>query len=601
MKKKNRTVLFALGAAVCISLCGCGEDAKEPYGEPGGGGEKEPTATEAPARPTAAPDIIDPDIDVQVTDLDYSSEEALLGFVSGEWVLADKKSGEDMGVLTIAPDGSCEYRRAGAGSSCSGKLGFTQDYGKHTKGADWYTLDMEALPQEYSGGSDISESSSSGYFHIAQTIGQDYLYLEEAGNGASEVVYCVFGTADEYEVDTKWVFHRENEVTEIPGSVKQDQFFAMLWTNDENGLLLQRMDAVNFDTESEYTGYKYVGAVFTEAEYPEAVWYDLSDRADLSAMLDGKRFSEPYPAKIYAFYTDANGAVSRIADVREAGYGEYELAGRGQDISYEGRTFRCNGREYSLDELGVIGTNINGCEVVGDYAVIEAHINPHRSSYTIFDLRGAWPLESVVAGDLLIGRGIWDYFTSDMNSVCDREGNVIHLVDGTEIVGLSFTEDEEHIKVEYWKDDYETVYEDIIERPVSLNAPVYAFAEYRRQGTAAAWADFVKLAPEDALFMVMVNPPSDDAWDFYQPKAIEGGGLDTVYVVSLRDGTEFSFGTGDSVTLDKGGLEAYSLTVPEGGIRLTLSAVTADGRKAEWPVTMISGKDAVCWDFGVAE
>ncbi len=600
-KKKYGSALLALATAMCIGLCGCGEAAKVPEGEPSGGGEREATATAAPTKPAASPDIIDPDIDVQVTELDYSSGQSLLAFMSGEWILTDKSDGRDKGTLTIAPDGSCEYRRAGAGSSCSGTFGFTQDPYKHTKGENWYSLEFTELSPEYNGGGSITKASSSGYFHIAQTIGQDYLYLEEVGNGGGEVPFCIFDTADEVNFDVEWVLHRDNEVTEIQGSVKQDQFFAMLWTNDENGLLLQRMDAVGFDTESEFTGFKYEGAIFTEAEYPEAIRYELSDRADLSAMLDGKRFSSPYPAKIYAFYTDANGAVSMVADVREAPYGEYELASLAQDISYEGRTFRCNGMEYSLDELGVIGNAISGCETMGDYAIIEAHINPHRSSFTIFDMRGAWPLESVVAGQLLIGRGIWDYFTSDMNAVSDSEGNVIHLVEGTEIAGLSFTEDEEHIKVEYWKDDYGTVYEDIIERPVSMNAPVYAYADYRRQGTAASWAEFKKLAPEDALFMVMVNPPSDDAWDFYQPILIETGGLDTVYVVSLRDGTEFSFGTGDSEVLDKGELAAYRLTVPEGVVQLTLTAVSADGSKVEWPVFMINGKEGGCWEFAVAE
>ena len=106
----------------------------------------------------------------------------------------------------------------------------------------------------------------------------------------------------------------------------------------------------------------------------------------------------------------------------------------------------------------------------------------------------------------------------------------------------------------------------------------------------------MEYAPDDALFMVMVNPFYDDAWDFFQPEFIDDGS-DIVYVVALADDLQFSFGDDTYITLPKGGIHAYALTVPEGGPSYYLTASTPDGREATWPVAIISGKDDIRWKF----
>ena len=97
--------------------------------------------------------------------------------------------------------------------------------------------------------------------------------------------------------------------------------------------------------------------------------------------------------------------------------------------------------------------------------------------------------------------------------------------------------------------------------------------------------------------MIMINPPSDDSWDFYQPEMIDGvQGLDYVYVVALHDDTFVNLGSEEGIILDKGQIHCYSLTVPEAGTSITIHAETDDGESI-WPVGMISGKEDIRFTF----
>lgn len=603
MKKKLiRTMLIALGTAMCIGMSGCEDSGKKPRGPIGEAGEDDNvTPTEAEPTPTPSPDIIDPDIDVHPEEIDYKSEKDLLDFLSGQWYLADRYTGEDYGIFNIRPDGSVEYFSMDGKDACEGQMGFTNHTAKWSGGFDMYEMSFSEVPKEYNGGDDVFLTGSKGFFHIAQSRGTDYLYLEEIGNGGSELVYSVFRSPYVGSPEMSWVLHRDNEVTETGGERTDTVFYAMLWNNnDNNELLLQQMDMLRYETENEYTGFRYGSGVFEDGDHTDAVWYEVKDGADLSTVLYESAFYAAYPGRIYSVTVDSNGKVEKVAEVEHAGYGEYEVMPASQNITYSGINFSCNGIDYTLEDLGNVGNSIQDVTVMGDYAIIEAHLNPHRSIYTVYNMRLRWPTETIVGAALLFGDEIWDYFYADMNTVYGGEGNAIYEADGTEIKALSFTDDEQHIKVEYWKDDVTTVYEEIIDRPEVLNAPTFAYREFRRHQNAENWAKFMEYAPEDAVFMVMVNPPSDDVWDFYQPKKIGDGGSDVVYVIALQDETGVGFGGGESITLDKGQMTNYSLTVPEGAPEYTIYAVapgkTGD-KKAEWPVWTISGKDPINWMF----
>ncbi len=608
MKKFGKSAALILGTAMCIGLCGgCTDKGNDPRGLIDEDGRKEDSPSEtveiSPTPADIEPVIVEPDPGVRAVQIDRTSKQDILDFLSGEWTLIEEKSGKELGIFTIGADGSCEYRRNGVKDVCTMTLDLKQDHGHHVAGLDQFELSIKEMPGAYTGADagEVYPVGSKGYLHIAQSAGADYLYMEETGNGASEFAYFVFNDPDSYDADMKWIFSRNNEVTETEGAETADLFYAMLWANSDNGVLLQKMDAVSFDAEQEYTGYRYTGAVFDESHYPEAVWYGVTDDPEISLVFDDAWHTSVYPAKIYMIGTDDYGNVSCIEEVDGAAYGEYMLASGEQDISYEGTTFKCNGFEYELEELGNVGNMIMDCTVIDDNAVIEAHLNPHRSIYTIFNMRSMWPTETISAGQLLFGDDIWDYFSSDMNAVFDRENNLIHEVDGTEIVGLSFTDDGKQIKVEYWKDDSGKVYEDYIDRPGCLNAPVYAFANYKRVRTVASWRDYMSYAPEGALFMVMVNPPSDDVWDFHQPMPVGDGGTDSVYVISLQDDTTFTVSGSDAVILNKGDILHYNITVPEGMAQYIIYAATADGRYADWPVETLSGKEPLKWAFASAQ
>ena len=595
-KRKIQTLVYAMGAAMLIGMSGCSPEGNDPRGMIDTVTEDEdPTPT--PEDEVDVPPVIDDISELKPEKLDYGSREALLEFLAGEWKQVDKISGKELGILGIDKDGGISFLRDGSKEVCKGSLDLEQDYNKRTVGLDWYNIVMDEVPDEYKNGQNITSIDSGGYFHIAQTAEEDLLYLEEVGNGDSVLSYCLFNGPDNEELSAEWVFCRENRITGTDGCQKNGQFYAMLWEHDENGLLLQEMKAIAFETANDYTGYRYMGGIFDESAYPQAVWYKTTADPDLEMVLDEKRYNSSYPADIYIVYTDENGDITQILDVNDALFGEYELYSLPQDIGFSGVDLKINDMEYTLEDLGNVGNNIEGYTLYGDYAVIEAHLNPHRSIYTFYNLRSAWPERTVAAWKLLMGDDVYDYFYSDMDCVYDSEDHLIYKVDGTEIVDMSI-QDEKHINIEYWKDDMTTVYEDIIDRPECFNAPIYAYAEYCRNQNAYTWADFIRYAPDDALFMVMVNPPSDNAWDFYMPQAIGDGGSDTVYVVALQDDTEIGFGGGESVVLDKGEIKSYSLTVPEGMPMYTIYAVTPDGRSSEWPVMIISGKDPIHCAFG---
>ena len=604
MKKREliKKAILAIGTIACLGLTGC-DNGGSPRGQiQDNSGEDGPDPDAPVETPTVGedPGVVAVGSDVAPETIDHTSEKALLEFAAGEWILTDEASGEDYGVFTIAEDGSCEFKLIGENDVCKGKLSFKNDFHPEAKILNRYELGFDLIPESFNVTTAIGNSS--GYFHIAQSVGEDLMYLEEAGNGASYIAYEVFnnpGNDDYY--DTQWLFHRENKVTDTGEYEKLQQSYAFVWGRKGDEVLLQWLDPITFEDENEYTGYKFTGAVFDESQNPGALWYPLTDGIDLTYIYHEQRFNAVYPAGIYEIYTDDYGNVAQIFETDRAAYGVYEIMPGNQDISYEGVTLTINGQSHTLEEIGNVGNRIENVEVFGDYAIVEAHLNPHRSVYTILDMRSFWPVNTIAGGTFLYDEKVWDSFYSDMNQVFDYEGELVYEVDGTEIVGLSFTDNGSKIKIEYWKDDYETVYEEEIERPECVNAPVYAYADYRRHMTAGTWADFIKYAPEDSLFMVMVNPPEDEVWDYFMPQEIGDGGSDLVYAISLQDDTGFGFGGGDSITLNKGEITAYNMTVPEGMPVYTLYAVAPGNKKATWEVYMISGKDNTCWMFGDKE
>ncbi|MBP8967683.1 MAG: hypothetical protein KBG42_00200 [Lachnospiraceae bacterium] len=589
MKKRLLNILLALGCSFCIGLSGCAGNVADQNVH------QEEDDTDEDEDESEDEDNEDEPSEISITELDYSDPDSILAFAAGEWTFVDLETGNEYARIRIKEDGECEFERLDTGRKCDGTILFDEYLDDNFPGVHRYEITLGDLIDTFDCWTDTD--TSAGRFMIAQSAGYDYMYLEELGNGGSNISYQVFSSSDsDYDYLMKWLLIRENDVTHEEGLQKNAKFYAQIIANTDDGLLVQRLDDITFEALHEYTDFRFLGAYMDESNYQQASLCTINDDADMSGVLDTSVLERPYPLTVFQVYTDSEGNIEEIHDVEDAAYGRYEIHPLEQDVSFEFDTFTINGWEHTLDEYGIEGNAIMDIEVFGDELIIDTHINPHMSEYTIFNMRSAWPEHKFYGANFIHGEKIWDSFYSYMDTVYDYEDHPIYTVDGTEIFDLSFSEDGSQIIIGYWKEDYEEEYEVIIDRPECVNAPHYAYADFARHRTAENWNEFMSYAPDDALFMVMVNPHSDDAWDFNMPMNV-GEGSDNVYVVSLQNGTEFTIGDTKPEIRDKGEIVSYCVAVPEGAPIYTLHAETPDGRSAEWDVSWISGKDDTRWIF----
>jgi hypothetical protein len=589
MKKRLLNILLALGCSFCIGLSGCAGNVADQnvHQEEDEADEDEDESEDE--------DNEDEPTEISITELDYSDPDSILAFAAGEWTFVDLETGNEYAQINISNDGECEFSSPSTDQKCSGTILFDEYLDDNFPGVHRYEITLGDLIDSFGCWTDTD--TSAGRFMIAQSAGYDYMYLEEVGNGGSNISYQVFRSPDsDYDYLMKWLLIRENNVTHDEELQKNAKFYAQIIANTDEGFLIQRLDDITFEALQEYTDFRFLAAYMDESNYQQASLCTINDDADMSGVLDTSVLEHKYPSTVYQIYTDSEGNIEEMEDVEDAYYGRYEIHPLEQDVSFEFNTFSINGWEHGLDEYGIEGSAIMDIEVFGDELIIDTHINPHMSEYTIFNMRSAWPEHKFYGANFIHGDKVWDSFYSYMDTVYDYEDHPIYTVDGTEICGLTFSEDGTQITIEYWKDDYIEIYEETIDRPECVNAPHYAYADYARHRTAENWNEFMSYAPDDALFMVMVNPHSDDAWDFNMPMNV-GEGSDNVYVVSLQNGTEFTIGDTKPEIRDKGEIVSYWVTVPEGAPIYTLHAETPDGRSAEWDVSWISGKDDTRWIF----
>ena len=593
MKKRLIMILLALGCSCCIGLSGCTGNVSEPD-----------TREEQDEDEDADKDEDDEDdekenedepSEIRITELDYSSPDSILEFVSGDWKFVNLTTGVEYASLRIKDNGECNLGRFDNARICSGTILFDEYLDDDLPGVHRYEITLNGLNEAY--GCPEDTGTSCGRFMIAQTAGYDYLYLEEIGNGGSILAYEVFPEAvEDYNLMMKWCLVRENNVTHEEKLQPNAKFYAQVIQNTDEGLIVQRLDEVSFVTYQEYTNFKILAAYFDESNNQQACLCTINEDADTSGVLDLSELDNAYPSTVYTIYTDSEGNIEEMHDVEDAYYGRYEINSLEQEISFGLNTFTINGWEHDPADYGIDGNAILDLEVFGEDLIITSHLDPHMGVYTIFDMRNNWPEHEIYGANFIHGDVIWDSFYSYMDTVYDYEDHVIYTVDGAEIFDLSFSDDGSQIIIKYWKEDYEKEYEEIIDRPACVNAPHYAYADYARHRTAENWNKFISYAPDDALFMVMVNPHSDDAWDFHMPSSVDDG-LDMVYVIALQNDVSVSLGNFTDIVLDKGQIECFNVTVPEGAPMYTLHAETPDGQTAEWDVTWISGQDDTRWIF----
>ncbi len=590
MKKRLLAVLLAITTVCSFGLSGCAGNNSDPDVR-----EEQVEDEDKDADNDEEENDEDESSEVTIRELDYSDPDSILSFAAGKWTFVNISDGEEYAQLKISDNGECKFTRTDTDQKVEGTILFDEYLSDNFPGVHRYELTLEGLEETFDCWDDTS--TSAGRFMIAQSAGYDYLYFEEVGNGGSALGYQVLCSPDyEYDYMMKWVLVRENDVTHEETLQKNAKFYARVIANTDDGLLVQRLDDVTFETYQEYTNFRFLAAYFDESNYQQAALCTINDDADMSGVFDESFLEKAYPSQVFQIYTDSEGNIEEMHDVEDAAYGRYEIHPLEQEASFEFNTFTLNGWEHDLADYGIGGNAILDLEVFGDDLIITSHLNPHMGVYTIFNMRNAWPEHEVFGDNFIHGDKIWDSFYSYMDTVYDYEDHVVYTVDGAEIFNLSFSEDGTQIIIDYWKADYEKEYSETIDRPECINAPHYAYADFARHRTAENWNEFISYAPDDALFMVMVNPHSDDAWDFNMPLSVDDG-LDMVYVVSLCDDLNLSIGDFDDIVLDKGYVECFNVTVPEGVPMYTLHAETPDGRSADWDVTWISGQDDTRWIF----
>ena len=592
MKNRLLKKLMILGVAFTLALSACASQNVTNADDDTDIEEDEDDDDRDHNEPDEEPPMYSPE------EIDYSSSRSILKFVKGTWDLTDRTTGEVYGKLDIEKDGSVTFTYLETDVTVEGSIEFREPFDKKLEGISAYIITLTGLEAAFDCWAD--EDATSGNFRLAQSEGRDYMYLEELGNGGSNIGYEVFRSpeSDEYNWEMNWIFTRDNDVNYIGDVVTDDVFYAFAYETDSDSICLQRVDDVAFEGSKEYTGYKYMAAYFDERKHPEAVWYPISSGADLDGILSENRLSSDHPLAIYEV-TISDGEITKMVQADRSEYGIYELYALDQDVKIDGEQFTINDCNYYLSHYGVETAGILDYEIFGDYLIMRADQGLHANNYVLFNMRTAWPEKTLSGCNFIHGDHVWDSYYTFMDTVYNYEGYPVATIDGWEINGLSFAGvGNNQLVISYWKDKSctETV-EETIDRPFSYNDPIYAFADYRHHACVDTWKEFMSYAPQGARMMIMINPPSDDSWDFYQPEMIDGvQGLDYVYVVALHDDTFVNLGSEEGIILDKGQIHCYSLTVPEAGTSITIHAETDDGESI-WPVGMISGKEDIRFTF----
>ena len=160
-----------------------------------------------------------------ITELDYSDPDSILAFAAGEWTFVDLETGNEYARIRIKEDGECEFERLDTGRKCDGTILFDEYLDDNFPGAHRYEITLGDLIDSFGCWTDTD--TSAGRFMIAQGARYDYMYLEELGNGGSNISYQVFSSSDsDYDYLMKWLLIRENDVTHEEDLQKK---YLLLW------------------------------------------------------------------------------------------------------------------------------------------------------------------------------------------------------------------------------------------------------------------------------------------------------------------------------------------------------------------------------------
>ena len=564
---------------------------------------------------------------------DFSTERSILMFLAGDWYFLDPESGEDYAVIRFEADGDCSFRRLSQEETSEGKLSLSWRQAKPDKDApDNFRISMEDIPDEYLPKSErggYAYSAVSGLYRFGRGKGEDYLYLSELMYGDSLIARYLFSPDPSEDPEAgdftnDWLLHRKNNVKRDLSPEGTESFFAFLWKREEDGsLLMQRLIPEEYEDYESFTNRHFVAAYFRPDGDIAIERCETAEDLDTSRFLEESVFESSYPLEVYGVVTDEEGRICGISETFTSYFGVYDMGELEPEFSYEGTDLIYNDSTYPLPEYDGLPTDaIMGCTQVGNYIVVEGHINPHISSYHLFNI-DTGNFENVLFGSCLTwyDEDITTLVCSQWGEIYDYRGDVIGRVDGIEISDLSYARKGRYLDVTYWttENGEQKEAQERIAVPERTDAGMFRLAEFLRRRTPERWESFLEEAPEDALALVTVNAPQEFTELVYdEVDLLEGGPSDEVTVTALQDGTkvrvdsgEVVFGDedtftwekeeeGDTYLLQKGETLRFLMTVPE-GVPVNRMSIRTDEAEAEWLVSAISGERDIRSTFVQAE
>ncbi|MCR5733127.1 MAG: hypothetical protein K6G22_00850 [Lachnospiraceae bacterium] len=573
------------------------------------------------------------------TTIDFESEEDINDFLKGDWRLIDPLCDEEYGTLTLDGTGGCSFILDCEDEPAEGDFYVYQNQRYDTEIDDYvqeeeyrtFNIGFSDIPTGYripteneTGWEPMEREISGGLFYIARGNGYDYLSLSWLGNGDSFIFTNIFQNKERLEeeleetgcnkLQERWVFVRENDGLSDMELREDDDFYAYLWqTEEDNRYFLQPVEPVMYETEEEYTGRRLLGGYFLENEDISVSEYYFAEDCDESLVLDNNRLHNGYPAKIYHVTTDEDSKISSVEDVNETFYGEYDFGNLEQEFECDGTSFTINGFTTELKDMDTIANAVMDIYQVGDYIITECHINPHVGLYYLTNIYTNMIVKEIEGANLTwIDDDITTAVYSVWDSLYDFEGNLIGSVDGDEIDEVEINSSGTKVKVTDFDGNKYT-----FDIEPDVDEAMYRYAEFAYHPTAEKWNRFMELVPDDALALVIENPPENilRLLPYVQPNSDEFP--EYVYVVALDNGMvvrfdqgEIDFDTDDlefvpEKTLEEHRLEktevtGISMVIPEGPPSVCIYA-------ANWleggtlPIAMLNGQYVQYSTFITAE
>lgn len=195
-------------------------------------------------------------------------------------------SNEDYASISFDRDGSLSYTRLSNNSSCSGEIYFDRQFAGTDEEQDRFSIRLNGVTSELAGGEQYYPADgvdqTEGLFYISHAGGEDYLFLQEVGNGDTAISATIFqNIGEDGEIinngECSWLLHRKGSTgTDTAVRETDSGFYAFAWTNSDDGLLLQKMKPYTWDDSNEYTLRRFTGAYFEEEDFC-SVSYRLSD------------------------------------------------------------------------------------------------------------------------------------------------------------------------------------------------------------------------------------------------------------------------------------------------------------------------------------